>query len=281
MKHWRKWMAAATLSAAVAAGGCASQRDAVLVAHRGESAEFPENTLVAFGEGWRRGAYAVELDVHRTKDGVWLCMHDDNFKRTGGKEVKVSELTFDETQSIDVGRWKGPQFIGIHAPALAEALDAMPDDSGRIYLEIKDKNKNFAADLKKLVKQYDIKQNQLIIITFYDTELAAFNREYPGFRNNLLVSGKNLLADPAKYLKLVREIGATGISVGIGKDLTPELVKLFHDQKLEFHVWTIDDVEVAKHVQSCGVDSITSNRPSFLRDHAFTKKAAAPSEVAP
>lgn len=271
MKDWSKWMAAVTLSAAVATGGCASKRDAVLVAHRGESAEFPENTLVAFGEGWRRGAYAVELDVRKTKDGVWLCIHDNSFKRTGGKDVTVAELTFAETQVIDVGRWKNPQFIGVRAPSLAEALDALPDDYGKIYLEIKDANKNFAADLKKLVKQYDIKQNQLIIITFYDAELAAFNREYPGFRNNLLVSGKNFLADPAKYLKLVKEIGATGISVGIGKDLTPELVKPFHDQKLEFHVWTIDDVEVAKHVQACGVDSITSNRPSFLRKNAFAK----------
>ena len=78
-----------------------------IIAHRGESWLAPENTLAAFNLAWKRGADAVELDVHLTADGHLIVCHDDNTERTTGRKLVIRQSTLAELRTLDAGAWKG------------------------------------------------------------------------------------------------------------------------------------------------------------------------------
>lgn len=104
----------------------------VVVAHRGASEDFPENTVAALRAAVAAGAPMVEFDVQQTKDGAWVLLHDASCDRTtdavaklGRKDVRIDALTLAEARALDAGAWKGKQFVGEKLPTLAEALAAV------------------------------------------------------------------------------------------------------------------------------------------------------------
>lgn len=107
-----------------------------IAAHRGASADAPENTLAAFRRAWQLGVEAVELDVHVTKDGAVVVMHDANTKRTAGLDRPIAEQTLAELKTLDAGAWKGPAFVGERIPTLGEVLATIPPGRA-MFVEIK------------------------------------------------------------------------------------------------------------------------------------------------
>ncbi len=110
----------------------AAKEGAVVVAHRGASEDFPENTIAALRAGAAAGALVVEFDVQQTKDGAWVLLHDatcdrttDAVARMGRKDVRIDALTLAEARALDAGAWKGKAFAGEPLPTLAEALAAI------------------------------------------------------------------------------------------------------------------------------------------------------------
>lgn len=104
----------------------------LVVAHRGASADCPENTLLAFRRAVADGAHVVEFDIHQSKDGVFVCMHDTTCDRTtdararlGRKDVRIDELELTTLQLLDAGRWRGEEFAGERVPTLEQALAAI------------------------------------------------------------------------------------------------------------------------------------------------------------
>jgi glycerophosphoryl diester phosphodiesterase len=104
----------------------------VVVAHRGASADYPENTEVAFRAAVAAGAQMVEFDVRQSKDGVWVCMHDATLDRTtdaperlGRAGARVDQLTLAELRQLDAGSWFGQEFAGARIATLEEALAAI------------------------------------------------------------------------------------------------------------------------------------------------------------
>lgn len=116
----------------------------LVVAHRGASAMFPENTMEAFRSAVELGADAVELDVHLTADGLLAVIHDETLDRTTDRLGRVTELTMDEVRAADAGYTfaraddAGYPFRGrgLRVPALGDVLDWLPDDIG-LVVEIK------------------------------------------------------------------------------------------------------------------------------------------------
>ena len=74
-----------------------------IVAHRGASQEAPENTLAAIRMGWAQRADAVEIDVHLTRDGEVVAIHDPTLLRTTGKDARVDALTLEAIRKLDAG----------------------------------------------------------------------------------------------------------------------------------------------------------------------------------
>ncbi|MFO0946303.1 MAG: glycerophosphodiester phosphodiesterase family protein [Planctomycetota bacterium] len=102
------------------------ERSTKACAHRGDSKAAPENTLPAIASAVKKGAPQIEFDVHLTRDGKLVIIHDATVNRTTNGKGTVSEMTFEEIRKLDAGSWFSPQFAGTRIPTLEEVIDAIP-----------------------------------------------------------------------------------------------------------------------------------------------------------
>ncbi len=111
------------------------------VGHRGYSAVYPENTLLAIEEAFKRGVKYTEVDVSLTKDDHYVLFHDESsVYRTTNGSGDISDYTLAELQLLDAGEWKGEQFSGVRIPTLEEALKVAERYGAQLYLDMKDKD---------------------------------------------------------------------------------------------------------------------------------------------
>ncbi|MCH9016741.1 MAG: hypothetical protein IIB89_03130 [Chloroflexi bacterium] len=100
----------------------------LIIAHRGDVTNAPENTLPAFSKALDLGADGIELDVRLTKDEKLVVFHDRRLDRTSSGSGPVNHHTQDEVRALDAGYWFGPEFKGERPPTLDEVFDSLPPD---------------------------------------------------------------------------------------------------------------------------------------------------------
>lgn len=247
--------------------------DVRIVAHRGASADAPENTLAAYQLAQAQGADAIEGDFYLSKDGQIVCIHDATTKRTCGVEGKIAEMTFEQIRALDAGKWKHEKFAGQKVPTLAEFLaEVKPGMMG--YVELK-QGKELVEPMWKVVDASGVKLEQLVFISFKEDAIAEIKRTRPAAKACLLYGFKKdkqgkWNSTREGLIERARAVKADGISVSYISE-TAELVdaklaKLARDAGLEFHVWTVDEPELAKKSIALGALSVTTNKPGWLRE---------------
>src|SRR5437899_10037499 len=143
---------------------CAQKQGVEIIAHRGASHDAPENTLAAVNLAWQQNADAVEIDVHLSRDGQLVVIHDENTRKTAGWNKNVSEQTLPELRRLDVGRWKGRQWAGAKIPVLAEVLGALPAGK-RLFIEVKSGDAFIPAFADEFARSR-AKPEQIVLIGF-------------------------------------------------------------------------------------------------------------------
>ncbi len=113
-----------------------------VVAHRGYSGRYPENTVSAFEAAIEAGADMIELDVCLTKDRVPVVIHDQTLERTTDGHGLVSEVTLSELKKLDAGSWFSPEFKGESIPTLEEILLQI---RGKILVNIEIKPESYES----------------------------------------------------------------------------------------------------------------------------------------
>lgn len=241
----------------------------MIIAHRGASHDAPENTLAAFNLAWEQGADGIEGDFYLTKDGQIICTHDKDMKRTAGREVKVAEANFQELRKLDVGSWKNAKFAAERMPSLKEVFATVPQGK-KIFIEIKC-GPEIVPQLKKEVASASLKPEQMIVIAFDAQVIAAVRKEIPAIKAHWLTSYKEDKAtgkwSPTldQVLATLKRIDATGLDTNAHKLIDEPFVKALRDARYEFHCWTVNDPVIARRFIGLGVDSITTDRPAWLR----------------
>ena len=104
------------------------RRCPLIIAHRGDITNAPENTLAAFQQALEQGADGIELEVRLTLDRKLVVFHDRSLKRIGGVRNLLANATLEEVRALDVGGWFAPQFRGAQAPTLDEVFELLPAD---------------------------------------------------------------------------------------------------------------------------------------------------------
>jgi glycerophosphoryl diester phosphodiesterase len=226
-----------------------------IIAHRGASEEAPENTLAAFRLGWEQGD-ACELDVHLSKDGRIVVIHDATTKRTAGVDKPVAQQTLAELQALKV-------------PSLEEVLDLLPEKK-RLYIEIKC-GPEILPELQRVLDKVPAKKPQLAIIGFgYDT-MAQAKKVLPGIPAYWLSSAKK--APPLDDLiAKCRAAGLDGLDLNHEFPIDKDFVAKVHAAGLKLVTWTVNDPEVALREAAAGVDGITTDRPKAMRQKLSTPK---------
>lgn len=240
-----------------------------LIAHRGESHDAPENTLAAFQLAWDRDVPAIELDVHLTKDGKLICIHDADTERVSGRKVLVKESTLAELRQLEAGKWKGPQWAGEKLPTLDEALASIPSGR-RCFIEIKVGPEAVPA-AAQAIRGSGKKPAELAIISFKAPTVAECKRQMPeipayflsGFKQDPETGAWKPTID--HLIQEAKKLRADGLDLSHEGPLTAEDVARVHAAGLKFYIWTVDDPAVARKFARWGVDGITTNRAEWMR----------------
>lgn len=239
----------------------------LIVAHRGASADAPENTMAAVRLAWEQGADAVEVDVHLTADGRIVCIHDETTKRTTGEDLVVRQSTWERLSQLDAGRWKGRAFEGERIPLLDEVLDALPAEKG-LLVEIK-ADRAIVGPLTELLSGHPAAE-RTTLISFDVDALDAMGRALPQVPRVWILDAEResrfgpwIPVEP-RVAAQARAWGFAGIDVR-HEGASAELAEACRVEGIELHVWTVDDGARARRLAAMGVASLTTNRPGALR----------------
>lgn len=254
-----------------------------IVAHRGASFDAPENTLAAFRQAWQQQADAIEGDFYLTSDGEIVCIHDKSTKRVAPqqKERQIAKSTLAELRALDVGSWKDAKYRGEIIPTLQEVLATIPADK-QIFVEIKC-GPEILPELKKQLAAAKLQPEQVVIICFNQAVIRGARQTMPQYKANWLTSYKQNASktkwNPSRgsVLETLQQTDATGLGTQSNLDvLAPEFVEAVHKAGKEFHVWTVNDAGPAQTLARWGADSITTDRPAFIREAIADKRAEVP-----
>ena len=246
------------------------------LAHRGSSLAAPENTLEAFGLAVEDGAGGLELDVHMTRDGEVVVLHDDTVDRTTDGTGAVREMTLEEVRELDAGYRFTPdggrtypyRGQGVGVPTLAEVYEAFPKTP--VNVEMKEDQAGVEKEVLRVIREAGAEGRTLmasgrhpVIQRFRDLAgdipTAASYREVEMLfiLSHLRLEG---LLDP-RYDAVQVPPRHRGIPVA-----TPRFLDAAHSLGLRVDVWTINDPEEMRRLLDLGADSIITKRPQTLRE---------------
>lgn len=256
----------------------------LVVAHRGSSANAPENTLAAFRLAWDHGADAVEGDFYLSGDQQIVALHDKSTKRTSGVDWDVREQSLASLQTLDVGKWKGDRFSGQRIPTLKQVGEVISAE-GRLVLEIKDSPRivPFLAEaIENTPALAALVPDRLIIIAFSDEVVSACKKLMPevkalwltGFNTNELTG--EITPSIGSILATLTRVQADGLDCSAAAHIDEQFAQQLRNAGYEFHVWTVNDPTVAVRFQRLGVDSITTDRPAVIRKALTQASLAVP-----
>ncbi len=245
-----------------------------IVAHRGASADAPENTLVAVQLAWEQGADAVEVDLRLTRDGQVVALHDATAWRTAGAHLAVADATLAELRALDAGSFKGPAWRGEPVPTLREVLAAMPGDR-RIVLELKagvELLGPLAEDLAAAIRTGGPGPDRVVLITFQE-DLARLAKARLRAVSVLWLAdprhpreGESPTAAVRRMIDTARRDGLDGLDLAAHPGLDAALVGEVHAARLALFVWTVNHPAEMRRLLDAGVDAITTDVPAVLRE---------------
>jgi glycerophosphoryl diester phosphodiesterase len=233
----------------------------LLLAHRGASADAPENTLAAFELAVAQGADGVELDVQLCATGEVVVCHDEQLGRLAGVDRWVARTPLAELRAHDVGSRLG--FAPAAIPLLAEVLEALPR---RMVVNVELKapplaDGGLAKATLEVIRRAGA-EHRVVISSFSPHALAQAARHGPQVRRGYLL-------DPARSFWLHGRVLAPALSNHSVHPhhtaCTPERVAHSVALGLEVAAWTVDDAAIAARLARLGVRYCITNRPGALR----------------
>jgi glycerophosphoryl diester phosphodiesterase len=245
-------------------GLCAAPVCAVtVIAHRGDSAHFPENTHSAFQSAVEKKADLVELDAHATQDGVLVVIHDSTLDRTtyvdeisGVTDLQVADQNWDWIKSLDAGSWKSPDFSGERISTLEECLEAIQQGS----VTLLERKAGSALAYAKLLERMNLTED-LIVQAFDWDFLAALRTWAPKVRLGAL-GGKDLTQE------ILEDLEKADISLVVWRhsDVDVNTMELVKARGMEMWCYTINEAPEWKRLIDLGVTGIITDKPGELRE---------------
>jgi glycerophosphoryl diester phosphodiesterase len=230
-----------------------------IIAHRGASAEAPENTLAAYRRALAIGVHGVELDVNLSADGEPMVIHDHVLDRTTDGHGPVGARTLLELRQLDAGRWFGEAFAGERLLTLAEALDILR--AVRVIVEIKaglGRTPGIAARVADVIRASA--HREVTVSSFDHPLLVEVTAALPELDIAVLYTAR-----PINPLRLAQEAGARTLQP-YWFWLTPDVVTSAHAAGLRVETWVVDEPADQARVIDMGVDAVMTNHPRRLRE---------------
>ncbi len=227
----------------------------VIVAHRGDSANAPENTYPAFRLAADGRAEWAELDVHRTKDGVIVVCHDENLKRISGADVFVHDLTYDQIMKLDVGSRFSKDYEGVRITTLDEALKVLRNMFVQVEIKPEDMAEGIEEDVLGIINANNM-HDQTAILCFEPGPLERVKEIDPSMKTIYCMSLAWGSVTDFPYADM--------FSIEVNS-ITRELVAEIHERGSIVFCWTVNDEDSLQRLVDCGVDGIVTDDPARIR----------------
>lgn len=237
-----------------------------VIAHRGASGYAPENTRAAFQRAVDMGITEVETDVHLTRDGELVLLHDHTLERTTDGAGPPGEQSMDELRRLDAGGWFGAAFAGQRLIHLDDLLESFGD--GLTYhVELKDRTQGIGAAAAAVVCRLG-RQEQVWFSGFdADAELRAAKAAAPGTRSTVLVAPT---LDAATAIDEAVRQGHEAVSLS-ARVVDEELVRAGQAAGLEVRCFGIRSRHDMERAAGTGCNGMTINWPDWLTDWIATQ----------
>ncbi len=258
----------------------AGSKDMIIIAHRGNSSVFPENTLEAYRSAIEMGADMIETDIRLTKDGIPVMLHDGNLNRTGKHDRNVADMTFEEVRSVKVNYTDkfGDKYTTCLVPSVEEVLLLCKETGAHVCLELK--TIAAAKPVKDLIDKTGFKEeNAIILVWTNDNVREAYKHFKKAHIYHLAPLGDYKKAeDKEEYFREVRRMGLRGLDVnayelfGMPEEEVNRYVFLAKKYQMPIVVWTVDDeatmnrvfdVKVRGRATTARISGITTNVPAL------------------
>ncbi len=256
--------------------------------HRGAAGLAPENTIPSFALALALGADVLELDVHASRDGVVVVMHDPRLERTTNGTGLVREHALYELQQLDAGYQftrDGHDFPyrghGLRIPTLEAVLKQFP--LAACNIEVKQADPPIVAEVLEVIHRFDA-QRRVLLAAEHDTIMQEIRHlardiatsfsaaEVADFMAKVQTDGLSDYRPKGHALQIPPRFSSVEL-------VTKETVAAAHRCGLEVHVWTINQRDEMEHLLGMGVDGIMSDLPGLARVvvEGFRQPAPSPS----
>lgn len=238
-----------------------------IFAHRGASAHFPENTMLAFKEAAKLAVDGIELDVQRTKDGVLVVNHDERIHRTSNGKGHLAKLTFEELRALDFGSWKDEMFAGTQIPTLEEVLNIFKYTHHVINIEIKTDviaYEGIEDEVIELVHKLEMEE-RIMYSSFDHTMVEKLLQKVP---NNVTAAlFEKILVNLHEYGE---RIGTKALHISL-EATKRGVIRDAIEKGSVFRVYTVNCVEDYDSLEKLGVEAIFTDYADKMLKHREMK----------
>lgn len=218
----------------------------IVIAHRGGAELFFENTITAFKKAQELGVDAIECDVHLTKDGHLVILHDPDLNRVAGIDREITDMTLEEVSGVKL---EG----GEHIPTLEQALSEVS-----VPLIVELKSRSTLQEMLRLFTEHPEYLEKVIVISFDHRPLLMLKEQFPKLMTGALIAGYPV--DPVSVARSCKTDMLSLYYEGLGK----EYVDLCHASGIKISVWTPNAEKDIEDMIAAGVDAIASDRPDVV-----------------
>ena len=220
-----------------------------IVGHRGVRVLEPENTMRSFERAIEMGVDGIETDVHVTKDGALVLVHDHTVDRTTNGSGRVDSLTLRELRALDAGK-------GEKVPLLSEFLDLVRGTDLMLNVEMKDYTEEALERTVRMLRDYHLDEQS--VIACFDSRVTSWAHARYGMKTQGFL----------KHALMVYTEGCEShyYSIGVGmKDVSRETAAALTRQGIDPWCWCPDTEEEVKQCRDAGFTLLTANdvRPAL------------------
>jgi len=211
--------------------------------------------MAAFSAAVELGVDGLELDIHLSRDGIPVVIHDESLQRTTDGRGLVGDASLEQLQQLDAGGWFSPEFMGESLPTLAEVLSAF---SGKPRLNLELKEFTAGVEVLSLLRQHSDAE---VVISSFDYDLLK------GLRSLDEALPLAVLFDDGNWRQAVRfanEISACAFHPADNL-VCRRMVSACRKLALPVSVWTVDQEEQARSLMRMGISGLFTNDPDALR----------------
>ena len=232
-------------------------------AHRGASGDYPENTILAFDKALALDVYGIELDVHKSKDGHLVVIHDEDIQRTFKGKGLVMDYTLSELKKFNCRKFEFIENLNCKIPTLREVFELIKNTD--IILNIEAKTDLIHYNLEQdVIKEYNFEE-KVLISSFNHKCIKIFKELDNNLKYGALYDHEKNYAPEANVVEHAKKLGV--YSINISRDLvTKEMVDLAHENGLKVFVYTVNTPIIMKKMIKYNVDGVFSDYPELMNE---------------